>query len=123
MDLASGHLTAALCAGPDAHPDPTRRYWAAISAGATYIVFGLLAGAATGLIAVSPPLLIKAIAGLALLGALGGALMGAVREAEEREAALITFLVTASGLSFFGVSGAFWGLLAGGAMRALTRWR
>ena len=116
-------ITAALCAGPDAHPDPARRYWAAVSAGATYIVFGLLAGAATGLIAVSPPLLIEAIAGLALLGALGGALMGAVREAEEREAALITFLVTASGLSFFGVSGAFWGLLAGGAMRALTRWR
>ena len=116
-------ITAALCAGPDAHPDPARRYWAAVSAGATYIVFGVLAGAATGLIAVSPPLLIEAIAGLALLGALGGALMGAVREAEEREAALITFLVTASGLSFSGISGAFWGLLAGGAMRALTRWR
>ena len=65
-------------------------------------MFGLLAGAATGLITVSPPLLIEAIAGLALLGALGGALMGAVREAEEREAALITFLVTASGLSFSG---------------------
>ena len=116
-------ITAALCAGPDAHPDPARRYWAAVSAGATYIVFGVLAGAATGLIAVSPPLLIEAIAGLALLGALGGALMGAVREAEEREAALITFLVTASGLSFSGISGAFWGLLAGGALRALTRWR
>ena len=86
-------------------------------------MFGLLAGAATGLIAVSPPLLIEAIAGLALLGALGGALMGAVREAEEREAALITFLVTASGLGFLGVSGAFWGLLAGGAMRALARWQ
>ena len=81
-------------------------------------MFGLLAGAATGLIAVSPPLLIEAIAGLALLGALGGALMGAVREA-----ALITFLVTASGLGFLGVSGAFWGLLAGGAMRALARWQ
>ena len=116
-------ITAVLCAGPDAHPDPARRYWAAVSAGATYIVFGVLAGAATGLIAVSPPLLIEAIAGLALLGALGGALLGAVREAEEREAALITFLVTASGLSFSGISGAFWGLLAGGAMRALTRWR
>jgi benzoate membrane transport protein len=59
---------------------------------------------------------------LALLGALGGALMGAVAETDGREAALITFLVTASGVSFFGVSGAFWGLLAGGAMRALTRW-
>jgi benzoate membrane transport protein len=115
-------ITAALCAGPDANPNPAKRYWAAVTAGATYVVFGLMAGAATSLIAVSPPVLIEAIAGLALLGALGGALMGAVTEADGREAALITFLVTASGLSFFGISGAFWGLLAGGAMRALTRW-
>jgi len=116
-------ITAALCAGPDAHPDPAKRYWAAVIAGTTYAVFGLLAGAATSLIAVSPPVLIEAIAGLALLGALGGALMAAVADADGREAAVITFLVTASGLSFFGISGAFWGLLAGGAMRALIRWR
>jgi benzoate membrane transport protein len=83
----------------------------------------LLAGAATSLIAVSPPILIEAIAGLALLGALGGALMGAVNQPDGREAALITFLVTASGMSFFGISGAFWGLLAGGAMRTLTNCR
>jgi benzoate membrane transport protein len=116
-------ITAALCAGPDAHPDPAKRYWAAVTAGATYVVFGLLAGAATSLIAASPPVLIEAIAGLALLGALGGALMGAVNQPDGREAALITFLVTASGLSFLGISGAFWGLLAGGAMRALMWWR
>jgi benzoate membrane transport protein len=116
-------ITAALCAGPDAHPDPTKRYWAAVVAGATYVCFGLLAGAATSLITASPPILIEAIAGLALLGALGGALMGAVNDAEGRKAAVITFLVTASGLSFFGISGAFWGLLAGGAMRALMKWR
>ena len=116
-------ITAALCAGRDAHPDPKKRYWAAIVAGATYIVFGVLAGAATGLIAASPPILIEAVAGLALLGSLGGALAGAVHDAEGREAAMATFLTTASGLSFFGISGAFWGLLAGGAMRALTRWR
>ena len=116
-------ITAALCAGPDAHPDPAKRYWAAVIAGATYAVFGLLAGAATSFIAVSPPVLIEAIAGLALLGALGGALVGAMTEADGREAALITFLVTASGVGFFGISGAFWGLVAGGAMRALIRWR
>ena len=114
-------ITAALCAGPDAHPDPARRYWAAAVAGAAYIILGLLAGAAAGLIAVSPPVLIEAVAGLALLGALGGALSGAVSAADGREAALVTFLVTASGLSVFGVSGAFWGLLAGAAMRALSR--
>lgn len=116
-------ITAAMCAGPDADPDPAKRYWAAVVAGAAYVVLGLLAGAAASLIAVSPPVLIEAIAGLALLGALGGALMGAVSQADGREAALITFLVTASGLSFFGISGAFWGLLAGGAMRWLTRVR
>jgi benzoate membrane transport protein len=114
-------ITAALCAGPDAHPDPRRRYWAAVVAGLTYIVFGLLAGAATAFIAASPPVLIEAVAGLALLGAFGSALLGAVSVVEGREAALVTFLVTASGQGFLGVSGAFWGLLAGGAMLGLAR--
>jgi benzoate membrane transport protein len=116
-------ITAALCAGEDAHPDPKRRYWAAIVAGFVYILFGLMAGAATAFISASPPILIEAVAGLALLGAFGGALLGAVAEPRDREAAVITFLVTASGASFFGISGAFWGLIAGGAMLFLTRWR
>jgi benzoate membrane transport protein len=116
-------ITAALCAGPEAHPDPARRYWAAVIAGAAYVGFGLLAGAATGFIAASPPVLIEAVAGLALLGAFGSALLGAVREVEGREAALATFLVTASGQAFLGISGAFWGLLAGGALLALARWK
>ena len=114
-------ITAALCAGPDAHPDPARRYWAAVVAGLTYVVFGLLAGAATAFIAASPPVLIEAVAGLALLGAFGSALLGAVSAIEGREAALVTFLVTASGQAFLGVSGAFWGLLAGGVLLALAR--
>jgi benzoate membrane transport protein len=116
-------ITAALCAGEDAHPDPKRRSWAAIVAGFVYILFGLMAGAATAFISASPPILIEAVAGLALLGAFGGALLGAVAEPRDREAAVITFLVTASGASFFGISGAFWGLVAGGAILALTRWR
>ena len=116
-------ITAALCAGPDAHPDPARRYWAAVVAGLVYIVFGLLAGAATAFIGASPPVLIEAVAGLALLGAFGGALMGAVAEPRDREAAVATFLVSASGLSFLGIGGAVWGLLAGGALMALARWR
>ena len=116
-------ITAALCAGPDAHPDPRRRYWAAVVAGLTYVVFGLLAGAATAFIAASPPVLIQAVAGLALLGAFGSALWGAVSVVDGREAALVTFLVTASGQGFLGVSGAFWGLLAGGAMLGLARIR
>jgi benzoate membrane transport protein len=116
-------ITAALCANPDAEPDPTRRWQAAVWAGATYVVFGLLAGAATRFVAAAPPVLIQAVAGLALLGAFGGALQAALADAERREAALVTFLVTASGLTVLGISGAFWGLLAGGAMLALGRWR
>lgn len=113
-------ITAALCAGKDADPDPRRRYWAAVVAGAVYILFGLCAGAATAFISASPPILIEAVAGLALLGAFGASLMGAVSETRQREAAVITFLVTASGATFFGISGAFWGLVAGGAIRALN---
>jgi benzoate membrane transport protein len=116
-------ITAALCAGSDAHPDPQRRYWAAAVAGFVYVLFGLVAGAATAFISASPPILIEAVAGLALLGAFGSALLAAMNAPADREAAVITFLVTASGLSFFGISGAFWGLVAGGAMLALTRFR
>jgi len=117
-------ITMALGAGPDAHPDPTRRYWAPVIAGAVYLLLlGPLAGAATQFIAASPPLLIEAVAGLALLGAFGSAVVGAVSEPRDRESAVITFVVTASGVGFFGISGAFWGLVAGGAMMALTRWR
>lgn len=116
-------ITAALCAGPDAHPDPRRRYWAAAIAGVFYIAFGLFAAAATAFISASPPILIQAVAGLALLGAFGSALMGAMSDANDREAAVVTFLVTASGLTFLGISAAFWGLAAGGAILALTRLR
>ncbi len=116
-------ITASLCASDNAHPDPARRYWAAVVAGVGYVLFGLMAGAATAFIAVSPPILIQAVAGLALLGALGTSMVQALSEARDREAAIVTFLVTASGLAFLGISGAFWGLIAGGAVMALTRWR
>jgi benzoate membrane transport protein len=113
-------ITAALCASPDASPDPLKRWIAAASAGATYIVFGLLAGGVTHFAAGSP-ILIEAVAGLALLNAFGGALHNALADASEREAALATFLVSASGVGFYGIGGAFWGLLAGGAILVLTR--
>ena len=114
-------ITAALCAGADANPDPARRYWAGVVSGCGYVVLGLLAGAATGSIGTADPVLIEAAAGLALLGAFGGALAGAMHGAADREAAAVTFLVTASGTGFGGISGAFWGLAAGLAMRALQR--
>jgi benzoate membrane transport protein len=113
-------ITAAMCAAPDAHPDPAKRWIAAVTAGAVYIVFGLVAGAVTHFVAASP-ILIEAVAGLALLGAFGSALHNALTEVSEREAALATFLVAASGVTFFGVGGAFWGLLAGGAILVFTR--
>jgi benzoate membrane transport protein len=116
-------ITAAICAGPDAHPDPGRRWIAAVVAGGGYVVFGLLAGAATALVALSPPVLIEAVAGLALLGAFANSLSAALAQPAEREAAAVTFLTAASGLTLFGIGGAFWGLLAGFAMLAVARWR
>jgi benzoate membrane transport protein len=115
-------ITAALCANPEAHPDATKRYWAAAVSGVAYVcVFGPLAGAAAAFIGAAPPVLIEAVAGLALLGAFGQAMVGAVTADQHREAAVVCFVVTASGLTFLGISGAFWGLLAGGAVMGLAR--
>ncbi|MCX8996609.1 benzoate/H(+) symporter BenE family transporter [Rhizobiaceae bacterium BDR2-2] len=113
-------ITAAMCAGEDAHPDPARRYWAAVIGGGAYIFLGLLAGGIIAFVAMSPPILLQAVAGLALIGALSNAVHAAFHERETREAAAITFVVTASGISFAGISGAFWGLLAGGLMLGLS---
>ncbi|MFA5121200.1 benzoate/H(+) symporter BenE family transporter [Zavarzinia sp.] len=107
-------ITAALCAGPEAAEDPRRRWLAAVVAGLAYVVIGAAATVATVIAATAPPVLIQAVAGLALVGAFGGALTAALAVPAEREPALITFLVTASGISFWGIGGAFWGLLAGG---------
>ncbi|MDQ0394057.1 benzoate/H(+) symporter BenE family transporter [Labrys monachus] len=107
-------ITAALCAGPDAHARPERRYVAGIVAGLVYALgFSLLAAVATSLVTGSSPILIEAAAGLALTGALGSSLAGAVQDEKERLPALATFLVAASGFSLFGIGAAFWGLCAG----------
>ncbi len=116
-------ITAAMGAGPDAHPDPARRWWAPVVAGGCYVVFGLLAGTFTLLITLVPTVLIEAIAGLALLGAFTAAAYGAFEEAAHREAAAVTFLFAASGLAFHDIGGAFWGLLAGGIMYGVGRAR
>lgn len=116
-------ITAALCANEEVHPDTSRRFWAAVVAGAVYILVGFGAGAVIAFVSLSPPNVVEAIAGLALLGPFGAAMMAALSEAKDREAAIVTFLVTASGVIFFGISGAFWGLVAGGAMWKLGRWQ
>lgn len=76
------------------HPDPKRRYWAAIISGIGYVVMGLLAGAVTAFVALAPPVLIQAVAGLALVGAFSGSALSAFKEPKDREAAAITFLVS-----------------------------
>ncbi|WP_234386593.1 benzoate/H(+) symporter BenE family transporter [Streptomyces sp. ERV7] len=114
-------ITAALCADENAGPDPRKRYRAAAIGGGAYILLGLGAGAAVAFVGAAPPTLIEAVAGLALLGALGNSLVGAVTDPGDREAAVVTLVVTVSGVQFFGISGAFWGLLAGGALYAAKR--
>lgn len=116
LNLAA--ITAAICLGPDAHPDARRRYTAAISAGLFYLLLGLLGASVAIVLAALPPALIACLAGIALLGTLGGALASAMDNPSSRDAALVTFLITASGISLLGVGSAFWGLLGG----LLTAW-
>jgi benzoate membrane transport protein len=106
-------ITAAICMGPEAHTNPARRYTAAASCGAIYIVIGLFGAAITGVLTAFAKELVAAIAGLALLGTIGGALSAALKDDTHREAALITFLVTLSGVAIAGVGSAFWGVVAG----------
>ena len=106
-------ITAAMCMGPEAHEDRDRRYTAAVSCGALYIAIGLFGAVITGLLTAFPKELVVAIAGLALLGTIGSGLAAALREEPHREAALITFLVTLSGVVVAGVGSAFWGVVAG----------
>ena len=106
-------ITAAICMGPEAHEDRDRRYTAAVSCGAIYVVIGIFGAAITGLLTAFPKELVAAIAGLALLGTIGSGLSTALREESHREAALITFLVTLSGVVIAGIGSAFWGVVAG----------
>jgi benzoate membrane transport protein len=106
-------ITAAICMGREAHTDPAKRYTAAVSCGAIYIAIGLLGGAFIGVLMSFPKELIAAIAGLALLGTIGNGLAVAVQDESHREAAIITFLVTLSGVVIAGVGSAFWGVVAG----------
>lgn len=108
-------ITAAICMGPEAHQDRDKRYTAAVSCGALYVVIGIFGAVITGLLAAFPKELVVAIAGLALLGTIGSGLSAALYEERHREAALITFLVTLSGVAIAGIGSAFWGVVAGSA--------
>jgi benzoate membrane transport protein len=116
-------ITAAICMGQEAHHDPARRYTAAVSAGGLYLLVGLFGGAVSGVFAAFPRELVLAIAGLALLGTIGNGLAAALKDEATREPALITFVVTASGLTLWSVGSAFWGLVAGLLALAVRNWR
>lgn len=111
--LCLSAITAAICMGREAHEDPAKRYTAAVSCGALYVLIGIFGAAVTGLLTAFPKELVVAIAGLALLGTIGNGLAIALKDEAHREAALITFLVTLSGVAIAGIGSAFWGVVAG----------
>ncbi|HCM7225753.1 TPA: benzoate/H(+) symporter BenE family transporter [Klebsiella aerogenes] len=112
-------ITAAICQSPDAHPDADKRWLAAAAAGFFYLLAGLFGGSITALMAALPPVWIQMLAGLALLGTISGSLYQALGHESERDAAVVTFLVTASGVTLAGVGSAFWGLVLGSISYAL----
>jgi benzoate membrane transport protein len=111
LNLAA--ITAAICMGREAHESPQRRYMASAAAGVFYIGLGLAGGAVAGLLAAFPRELVLAVAGLALLSTIAGGLSAALKDEAHRDAALLTFVVTLSGVSVAGVGSAFWGVVAG----------
>ena len=126
---AGGHsinlaaISAALAAGPPAGPDPERRWIAAHSAAWTYLLLGACSAALAALVTVAPDGVIATVAGLALLGTLADALEGSVSERKGREAAVVTFLVAASGITALGIGSAFWAVIAGLVVHAVLDWR
>jgi len=116
-------ITAALTAGPEAHADPDRRWIATVALAGGQVLLGLGAGVATALVLLSPPVLVIAVAGLALLPALGSSLGNAVADPDLTVPAVVTFVVTASGVAVLGIGAAFWGLLAGLALLVLRQRR
>jgi benzoate membrane transport protein len=107
-------ITAALCTGKDAHEDPAKRYVAGIANGVFYLIGGTFAGTIVTMFTALPKEFIAVLAGLALLGAIAANVTTVVREEDHREASVITFLATASGMSFLGLGSAFWGVVIGG---------
>lgn len=114
-------ITAAICMSRDADPDPARRYMASVWAGMFYVATGIFGTTVVTLFAAFPKELVAAIAGIALLGTIANSLAGALEDARGRDAAIVTFLATASGMALFGIGSAFWGLVLGMTVHALTK--
>lgn len=113
ITIVLASITAALCMGKDAHELKEKRYIAGIANGIFYILGGLFAGSIVMLFSLLPKELVAALAGLALLGAIATNISAAMKSDEHRDAALITFLATASGMHFLGLSSVFWGICIG----------
>lgn len=120
-NLTLAALLANIVSGPEVHPDPARRYVAAVYAGLFNIVVGSFAGTFLHLMAILPAEAVQALAGLALLGAIGSSLQAALKETPGTLAAPTVLIVTLSGVAFFGIGAAFWGILAGLAVHGLER--
>jgi benzoate membrane transport protein len=116
-------ISAAICTGPQAHENPEKRYTAAVWCGIFYGIAGIFGATLAALFAALPKELVLSIAALALFGSIINGLTQAMSEPREREAALITFMVTASGLTLFSVGSAFWGIIAGGLTLLILNWR
>ena len=112
-------MTAAISQSPDAHPNADKRWLAAIAAGGFYLLAGIFGGSITGIMAALPLSWIQTLAGLALLGTISGSLYQALSHEAERDAAIVTFLTTASGVTILDIGSAFWGLVLGGVCYAL----
>jgi benzoate membrane transport protein len=121
LNLAA--ITAAICMGREAHEDPARRWVAPVVAGLLYVAVGLAGGAVAALLAAFPRELVAAVAGLALLGTIGAALAASMQADVHREAALLTFLVTLSGVAVAGIGSAFWGVVVGAVVLVVQQWR
>ena len=121
LNLAA--ITAAICMGPEAHPDPKRRWVAPVAAGVFYLLIGLGGGAVVGLMAAFPHALVVAVAGLALLGTIAGALSSALAVEKHRDAAALTFLITLSGVTLGGIGAPFWGVVAGAVALGVQHFR
>ncbi|MGI4840414.1 MAG: benzoate/H(+) symporter BenE family transporter [Janthinobacterium lividum] len=116
-------ISAAICTGPHAHEDPQKRYTAAMWCGIFYGLAGIFSATLAALFAALPKELVLSIAALALFGSIINGLTQAMSEPREREAALVTFMVTASGLTLFSVGSAFWGIVAGMLTLLILNWR
>ncbi|MCD6619494.1 benzoate/H(+) symporter BenE family transporter [Aeromonas sp. 75A] len=116
-------ITAAICMGKEVDPDTKRRWPAAVWAGCFYLVTGCFGATVTALFSAFPAALVTCVAGLALLGTIGGSLHSALQEDQAREAALLTFIITASGISLLGIAAACWGLLIGLAIYQFQSYR